>query len=92
MVAVEPSTIQKDRQTLHLSQTRLAALSGVSRFKICLYKHGEVMLNSRELQQSHGAIEREAQRIQAEAQAVTLACLEPYANQSGSRHEPKKNI
>jgi predicted transcriptional regulator len=51
------------RTALHLSQSRLARLSGVSRFKICLHEMGDKTLSAQDLERVETAIRREAQRL-----------------------------
>ena len=55
--------IRDHRLRLRLSQTRLAALAQVSRFKICLHERGDQQLSTEELGRIQQAFEREAGRI-----------------------------
>lgn len=50
---------------LGLSQARLAKLSGVSRFKICLFELGDGELTTEELGRIRVALEAEAQRLRS---------------------------
>ena len=70
IVAVEISSIHQRRMKLRISQGRLAALSGVSRFRICLYERGDLLLSHAKLNRIDVALHDEAQRIQGEAQQV----------------------
>ena len=58
--------VRDSRQKLRVSQSRLAALSGVSRFKICLYERGDVPLTPDELERLRVALQVEADRQRAE--------------------------
>jgi predicted transcriptional regulator len=51
------------RLALGLSQSRLARLSSVSRFKICTYELGDGALNSNEQSRISGALLAEAERL-----------------------------
>jgi predicted transcriptional regulator len=51
------------REKLRLSQSRLAMLSGVSRFKICLHELGERRLKHEELARIDRAIQTEVDRL-----------------------------
>jgi predicted transcriptional regulator len=53
------------RESLRLSQSRLARLSGVSRFKICAFELGGGPLSSVECQRIKTALEAEATRIRS---------------------------
>jgi predicted transcriptional regulator len=53
------------RNTLRLSQTRLAKLADVSRFKICLFELGDGKLTEDEQGRIRVALEVEAQRLRA---------------------------
>jgi hypothetical protein len=46
-----------------MSQSRLAQLSGVSRFKICMFELGHQPLTAAEHNQLEAALKREAQRL-----------------------------
>jgi predicted transcriptional regulator len=51
------------RSALHLSQSRLARLSGVSRFKICLHELGDKALSAPDMARVGPAIQQEAQKL-----------------------------
>jgi hypothetical protein len=55
--------IRDQRLRLRLSQTRLAALARVSRFKICLHERENQLLSADELERIQGAFRAEAERI-----------------------------
>jgi predicted transcriptional regulator len=52
------------RNSVHLSQSRLARLAGVSRYKICLHEMGELELASEELKRIDQAISDEVAKFQ----------------------------
>jgi transcriptional regulator with XRE-family HTH domain len=53
------------RNALGISQSRLARLSGVSRFKICTYELGGGSLSQDERQRVHAALLAEADRLRS---------------------------
>jgi len=55
--------LRTHRNTLGISQSRLARLSGVSRFKICLYELGDGCLSEEEWKRIGGALQAEAERL-----------------------------
>lgn len=55
--------LRSQRSILGLSQSRLARLSGVSRFKLCSFELGSGSLTSDELSRIGNAIEVEADRL-----------------------------
>jgi len=55
--------IRDRRLRLKLSQTRLAGLAKVSRFKICLHERGDQFLSAEELGRIQQAFRKEAERI-----------------------------
>ncbi len=55
--------IRDRRLRLRLSQTRLAGLAKVSRFKICLHERGDQFLNAEELGRIQQVFREEAQKI-----------------------------
>ena len=59
------NTLRSHREALGLSQSRLARLCGVSRFKICTYELGDTSLSGDEQERISGALQREAQRLSA---------------------------
>lgn len=62
--------LRTNRNKLRISQSRLASLAGVSRFKICLYELNEGTLTSRELQLIRCAFHAEAERLRGAADTV----------------------
>jgi predicted transcriptional regulator len=55
--------LRRNRTTLGLSQSRLARLSGVSRFKICTYELGDCALTATEQTRIREALRTEAERF-----------------------------
>jgi transcriptional regulator with XRE-family HTH domain len=51
------------RKTLGLSQSHLSRLSGVSRFKICLFELGDGSLSIQEQDRIRGALQTETDRL-----------------------------
>src|SRR6266404_4256107 len=64
---MERDNIQLARLKLRISQTRLATLARVSRFKICLHERGDLSLTPPELQRIADALREEARRIRSDA-------------------------
>ena len=56
--------IRARRFQLRISQSQLARLSGVSRFKICMHELGDKPLNKKDEKEVEKAIRNEAARIQ----------------------------
>ena len=55
--------IRARRSQLRISQSQLARLSGVSRFKICMHELGDKRLNEKDEKEVEKAIRNEAARI-----------------------------
>jgi predicted transcriptional regulator len=55
--------LRTHRSVLGISQSRLARLSGVSRFKICLFELGDGLLTSDEQIRIREALQAEAERL-----------------------------
>lgn len=55
---------------LQISQSRIARLSGVSRYKICLFERGDGDLNTAELERIRQAVQVETDRIRRIVQDV----------------------
>jgi len=55
--------LRAHRNILGISQSRLARLSGISRFKICTYELGERSLTADEQTRIRGALQAEAERL-----------------------------
>jgi predicted transcriptional regulator len=62
--------IRDRRLTLRLSQTRLAALAKVSRFKICLHERGDQFLSADELGRIQRAFQEEAERMRRDLKHI----------------------
>jgi predicted transcriptional regulator len=65
-----------DRSALGISQSRLARLSGVSRFKIWTFELGSGLLNAEEQRRIRLALEAEAGRLRSVAERITLDGIE----------------
>ena len=59
------NNLRTHRGTLGISQSRLARLSGVSRFKICTYELGDTSLTPEEQSRIREALQAEAQRLRS---------------------------
>jgi predicted transcriptional regulator len=55
--------LRSRRNAIGLSQSRLARLSGVSRFKLCLFELGDGPLSPTEQQRIRSALHAEAERL-----------------------------
>jgi transcriptional regulator with XRE-family HTH domain len=62
-----------NREALRLSQSHLARLSGVSRFKICLYELGDRELSADELARIGAALIAETERLRQLPATPTFA-------------------
>jgi len=57
--------LRSSRESLGISQSKLARISGVSRFKICTFELGGGSLSPQECQRIRTALETEAGRIRS---------------------------
>jgi predicted transcriptional regulator len=57
--------LRTNRELLGISQSKLARISGVSRFKICTFELGGGSLSPQECERIRTALETEARRIRA---------------------------
>ena len=57
--------LRSRRESLGISQSKLARISGVSRFKICVFELGGGTLSPEECQRIKAALETEAARIRS---------------------------
>jgi predicted transcriptional regulator len=69
--------LRADRSALGISQSRLARLSGVSRFKICTFELGSGVLNKDELDRIKSALLAEADRLRTVSRQINLEPLRP---------------
>jgi predicted transcriptional regulator len=79
--------LQGHRKTLGISQSRLARLSHVSRFKICLYELGDGHLTPEEQNRIREALQAEADRLSSiptQIDASELSFASP--NRADSEH------
>ena len=72
--------LPSSRTVLRLSQSRLAKLAGVSRFKICLFEIGDGGLTPEEQNRIRAALEADAERFRNISVQVDLG-------QSEARYE-----
>lgn len=56
-------SLRPRRESLGISQSKLARISGVSRFKICMFELGGGSLGTEECQHIKAALEAEAARL-----------------------------
>jgi predicted transcriptional regulator len=68
--------LQSNRRALGISQSRLARLSGVSRFKICTYELGGGPLTAEEQGRVREAILNEANRLRSLPLSIDLGAQE----------------
>jgi len=68
--------LRSRREALGISQSKLARISGVSRFKICMFELGGGSLSPEECRRIKTALEAEAARIKAIAGNMDLRDLE----------------
>jgi predicted transcriptional regulator len=64
--------LKASRLCLGLSQSKLARLSGVARFKICTFELGSVVLSAEEQRRIKLALEAEAGRLRSVAAQLSL--------------------
>jgi predicted transcriptional regulator len=55
--------LRSNRLALGISQSKLARLSGVSRFKICLFELGDSALSGDDQERIRRALQAEAERV-----------------------------
>jgi predicted transcriptional regulator len=65
--------LRTNREALGLSQSRLARLAGVSRFKICLFELGDGKLTDAELSKIRIALQAEMDRLHNLSATINLA-------------------
>jgi predicted transcriptional regulator len=64
------------RSVVGISQSKLARLSGVSRFKICMYELGDSALTTAEQSQIQETLKAEAERLRSVSRKVDFGLLE----------------
>jgi predicted transcriptional regulator len=64
--------LRVDRSALGISQSRLARLSGVSRFKICTFELGSGALTNDELDRIRTALRAEADRLRSISRQIDV--------------------
>ena len=68
--------LRSSRESLGISQSKLARISSVSRFKICMFELGGGSLSSKECQSIKASLEAEAARIRSATVSLELHDLE----------------
>lgn len=71
--------LRAERSALGISQSRLARLSGVSRFKICTFELGSGALNPDELDRIKSIFRAEAERLRTVCRQIDVG-LARHAN------------
>jgi predicted transcriptional regulator len=69
------TNLRIQRNALGISQSRLARLTGVSRFKICTYELGDGPLTLEEQNRIREALQAEAERLRTIATQIDLGDL-----------------
>ena len=75
------------RLALRISQSRLARLSGVSRFKICLYELGDGSLSEEEQRCIRKALQAETDRLRSLPENVEFGGADPHIPAAASNGE-----
>ena len=75
------------RLFLRISQSRLARLSGVSRFKICLYELGDGSLSEEEQRRIRRALHAETDRLRRLPENVEFGEGDPHISDAASDGE-----
>jgi predicted transcriptional regulator len=65
--------LRSHRSAIGISQSRLARISGVSRFKICTYELGDGLLTVDEQDRIREALQAEATRLRSIPDQIDLA-------------------
>jgi predicted transcriptional regulator len=78
-------SLRASRISLGISQSRLARLAGVSRFKICSYEFANGSLTADERNRIRTALQAEAARLRAIAANIDFDQPEPDAEPMGTR-------
>jgi predicted transcriptional regulator len=71
--------LRSARSVLGISQSKLARLSKVSRFKICTYELGDSRLTDSEQNRIHAALQAEADRLRNLANQLEFGQSQPSA-------------
>ena len=69
--------LRADRGAVGISQSRLARLSGVSRFKICTFELGSGALDADELERINNVFRAEADRLRSISSQIDLRLPSP---------------
>jgi transcriptional regulator with XRE-family HTH domain len=85
--ATAAEKLRGNRIALGVSQSKLARLSGVSRFKICLYELGDGSLTADEQNHIRRALQTETDRLRNLPANVEFGETSPHIRQTGSEGE-----
>ena len=83
--------LRAHRNALGISQSRLARMSGVSRFKICTFELGSGSLTPDEQDQIRKALHAEAERLRSVPAQLDLGRFTSGALCAGSNHARQRN-
>ena len=76
---MQMKNLRSHRNSLGVSQSRLARLSGVSRFKICTYELGDGSLTAEEQNRIRQALQSEVDRLRTIPLHIDFGQLESSA-------------
>jgi predicted transcriptional regulator len=79
--------LRASRTYLGISQSRLARLSGVSRFKICTYELGDDSLRPEEQNRIREALQVEAERLRAIPAGIASGLFQSANSERGGPHD-----
>ena len=84
--------LRSHRAALGISQSRLARVSGVSRFKICTYELGSGSLSQEEQDQIREALQAEAKRLRGIPGRIDIVQFQSSARTSALSHAEVAHI
>jgi predicted transcriptional regulator len=84
---VAVASLRGCRAAIGLSQSKLSRLSGVSRFKICLYELGDGSLSGQEQDRIRRALQAEKDRLQDLSANVSFEEPKPPTHTAKSKGE-----
>jgi predicted transcriptional regulator len=76
--------LRAHRNALGISQSRLARISGVSRFKICTFELGDRSLTGEEQSRIREALQNEAERFRKLPDAIGLEFEQVQSRREGT--------
>jgi predicted transcriptional regulator len=77
--------LRSQRNALRISQSRLARLSGVSRFKICTHELGDTALSTEEQHRIGESLRAEAERLRSISVQIDFSHSSPTAVPGANR-------